>query len=647
MKPLNPLQIPGSLLLTALQALSELIVHHPTSFRPYVPQLQAVILPLIAPTPSDPSAADRRKNLSGSVIETARRLLASLHVCGPKGTAGDEWAKSLQSLLVSTQRTADKVFRSLVEDWRPPVERADVAQPSSLDEVICDQHPGPLALPGWTGIYAGIERLNGLLQAVQVFMSSTTSVPIVLPVSTIMNLVDRVLSALQPSSTRSSRNRLEISRDEREGLFNGLPQLHVSAIGSVSLMISRLGHGCAATSQIALDQIFWVLESEHHDGSIRKAAYEAVSQILRAFGSSLPKSHVISLSRCVKLACADLLPEDDTFMQTGDVLLQSGSKHSDNAASSNADSYLKSARARITNSIASQDVVEAARRLLALSLTNLPPGYLSYAIRCQVDRTAILTNNKEVMLASVINSSVSAKGQKSVSSIVPFLARAYPEASGVEVLLRPQMPLLQARTANGEEAVSDMGESPYQPVPRIIDGRSDTHNGTFGLNGGRGVAALPAEPNDDIDGLTPSSKEIDQPSLATRPQSPFAVSYVSSKRDREEDIGISNGADDVKHATTIESEIRDVDSSIKRARLIDDATTTVEDKFGRPETAHADILDQTAGNPVAISSTTTPAYDANYDENQGDSDESDFVMPTLNLDPDTDEEDDDEEEDDD
>lgn len=231
---LLPSQSP--LVLIVLQAFTELITLHPSLFRPFVSQIQTLVFPLIAPTPSDLGSEEQMTTVCGRLSATARKLFVLLHVCGPKNTAGEEWTRSLQTVIVSTQATADRVFRALSEDWRPRTSKTHGAD-LTMSETVSDRKPQPLALSGWNGIYAGIERLDGLLCTVQTFIASTSSTAVALPVNNILSLTDRVLSLLHPSGTRGSRIRPEISRDEREGLGLWLPQLHVSAIAILLVLI--------------------------------------------------------------------------------------------------------------------------------------------------------------------------------------------------------------------------------------------------------------------------------------------------------------------------------------------------------------------------------------------------------------------------
>ena len=52
--------------------------------------------------------------------------------------------------------------------------------------------------------------------------------------------------ACQPSNTKDSRIRPDVGRDERDGLTAGLPQLHISAMNLLFVMIQCMGSAFAA-----------------------------------------------------------------------------------------------------------------------------------------------------------------------------------------------------------------------------------------------------------------------------------------------------------------------------------------------------------------------------------------------------------------
>lgn len=629
--------IQSPLLFVILQALSELIAMHPTSFRPFVPQIQSVAYQLIAPTPSYFETGTDPISSSASVSQSARRLFVLLHVSGPKNTAGEEWAKSLDVLMISVQRTVDKVFRSLIED--SSTEKYDVLSSNLAGDVVSDQKPAPMALPAWVGIHAGIERLDGLLHTLQAFLVSATAVAIILPIGSILNLVDRVLSAFPPGNGRNPRVRPVIGRDEREGLWVGLPRLQRSAIGVCSLLISRVGHSSAGIVSTILEQLLWTFESQHRNDDFREAAYGLLSQILTAFGPSLPRTYSISLSRCIRICCEDLLPSVESQLQGGQASFPDNQKSPNGIRSSaNADSYLKPANNQGEISSASTNVLQAARELLPLTLMNLPDDYLPFSLRCQIDRTAIITKNQKAMLASVMNPIFKRKGQKQASSILPLLARAYPEALEVEALLRPQMPPIQSRRSDEGHAESVEEEDTYMhDQPQI--GESDRfYHDLVGTNGNANVSGVQV---DAIPGA------VEEATLSTEPTGRSeitatglreikpALSYPSTKHDREEDSDFDKREfDEGDSKNQAKSELAG-----KRLRVGNGEIGTEIVMDSAP--AYRAIVN-TGGPGQAVKKVSALDSAAVSDRHrvlqQEDSDESEFEMPILNLDPDTDEE---------
>ncbi|KAJ6185603.1 hypothetical protein N7519_006904 [Penicillium mononematosum] len=59
-----------------------------------------------------------------------------------------------------------------------------------------------------------------------------------------------------------------------------------------------------------------------------------------------------------------------------------------------------------------------------------------------MDRSIILTSDKDAMFASVLNPVPAVKGRGAGSSIIPFLTRPYADQMEVEALVRPRMPVL-------------------------------------------------------------------------------------------------------------------------------------------------------------------------------------------------------------
>lgn len=632
---------PSPHVLVVLQALSELIVIHPTSFRPFLPQMQSLTHPLIAPTPS--SIELEIDPTFDSVSESARRLFVLFHVCGPKNTAGEEWAKSVDGLIASVHRTIDRVFRSLIEDWMPSTGAFDAS--SNIEDVVSDPNPVPLALPAWSGIHAGVERLDGLLRTLHAFLASKNSMAVIVPLGQILNLIDRVLSAFPPGNGRIPRMRPEIGRDEREGLWAGLPRLQTTAIGVYSLMLSRVGFGSASLASTILEQTLWIFESQCRNDDFRGAAYGLISQILSSFGPSLRRTHAASLSRCIRLCCEDLLPSMDSQLRDGQASFPDTQRPPNGSTSSNADSFLKSVTNQVYLSGTSNSVLQAAEELLPLTLSNLPNNFLPFSLRCQIDRTAIITDNKKAMLASVMNPTSKRKGQKQTSSILPLLARAHPEALEVEALLRPQMPPIQFPRSEEIGMESDDEDTYMHNSPqlgessvfhqKLVD-RNENASTRRDITVGQSGEQVNATPGATEEGTT--STEIANISVLPTvglPEPEYVFSPEDKKRNREEESGFDTQKD-------IEDDIQEragAGSAKKRSRVdLDEAQeqTPLELAPGDPTVADT-------GVPAPVSKTTLPSVSAAVSNKQpilgnDASDESNFEMPILHMDSDTDEE---------
>lgn len=635
---------PSPHLLVVLHALSELIVMHATSFRPFLSQMQSLTHPLIAPTPSSIEIGNDPN--SNSISESARRLFVLFHVCGPKNTAGEEWAKSVDGLITSVQRTIDKVFRSLIEDWTPSIGASDGASSDLIEDVVSDPKPVPLTLPAWTGIHAGVERLDGLLRTLQAFLASTNATAVTLPLGQILNLVDRVLSAFPPGNGRIPRIKPEIGRDEREGLWAGLPRLQTSALGVYSLILSRMGSGSASLASTILEQALWIFESQCVNDGFRGAAYGLVSQVLSSFGPSLPRTHAASLSRCIRMCCEDLLPSVDSQSQGGQASFPETQRPPNGFTSSNAGSYLKPVRNQVDISGTSSSVLQAAEGLLPLTLSNLPNDFLPFSLRCQIDRTAIITDKKTAMLASVMNPTSKRKGQKQTSSILPLLARAHPEALEVEALLRPQMPPIQFRRSEME---SD-DEDTYMHDHSQVGESSAFHHNLVDKNGNASaerdlaVGESGEQVNTKPGAIEEGTSSTEPPGVSGLtaiglPEPEYVFSHMDKKRNREDESGLEtqeDGEDDVQ-------EQAEAGSSKKRSRVDPDEAqgqTPLKLAPVDPTVVETDV-------PALVSKTVSPSDSATVSnkhpilENDA-SDESDFEMPILNMDSDTDEEEDEE-----
>lgn len=453
---------------TVIQALCELIPNHPSLFRPFVAQIRLLVQPLIAATQSD-LGMSREKNLSinaPSIAQHSRKLFVLLNVCAPKKLSGDEWTRSVQNVINSSHRTADLVFRAVIEDWEPSSTRiqSDSIATRLFSETISDMESDDLGLPGWRGIYAGMERLDGLLRTIQTFLTGSTPSNVNLPISSILDVVTRVLSVTAPLAENRNaahgdlRVNSEIGRDEREGLLSSLPSVHVLALGVLSTLISRLGYNSASFCQGALTQALWLFESEYANSDVRKMTYELTAEILALVGLSLSKSTAPLMSNCAEKCCEDLMSPMRSSCGLLDSTQPSRKLAANGAVTLNADSYIKSPTTATEGLAVPNSIQLSASKLLPFLLTHVPRDFFAFGMRAEIDRVAILTRNKKAMLASVLNPPSKPKSGPEMSSSLIFLAREFPDKLEVDALMRPRLPVLQRRRDDEDGEFDTYGE---------------------------------------------------------------------------------------------------------------------------------------------------------------------------------------------
>ena len=649
------------LLETVLEALGELLPHHPTAFRPFVAQIRSLILLLLAPTPSNLLQGGSTKQ---SIVETgsptspctaaAQRLFVLLHYCAAKNASVDEWNKALRVTIANIHNTTDQVFRAIFEDWESSIKtRINGTNSKDYSIIVSDAGLDLLGLPGWNGIHAGCERLSGLLLLLRSSLATQNSSVVSLPVGAMVDAITRVLSLLVPAATDQRpyeggpRLNPEISREEREALWARLPQIHVAALRTLSTLLARLGTASSALSHGLLDLLLWVFRSEHTFEEIRTSIYELVSQILVQAGPSLPRSVVSSMSPLIRSCCKDLLPSQERPAPSIKTL---GNKttQSNMMSSTNADSFLVTATLPTTQTI-SPELQAAASALIPLLLMSLPQNMLSFSLRSQIDRTAILSRNKEAMLASVLNPPTSKKGS---SSIMPLLAREFPETPAVEAIIRPRMPVLQRRRDDNGDIQSDEDDD-----LDLQYNNTSAENGLGTLEDAGRSQEMSTQLGNGVDVVetaiaSASADPILLPSTVVLQEAEPTILDASNKRGRSESRGAVTPATVPDLVATLPDSTQQSEGpTIKRVRLGSEAVDTDKDLANTNYHAAADMgaavgpSDQVppvaSGEKAAVPVSSATSVKATIVE--ADSDDDDFEIPPLDMGLDTDEEDDEEE----
>jgi pre-rRNA-processing protein RIX1 len=451
--------VPSSLRETIFRSFCMLLPRHTTIYRPFISHIRQAIRPFLAPTSSD------NQFVSQLLKESAQHLDVLLHQTAPKNSGGEEWGKAVRGLVQTVHETADHVFRAVIEDWESTASYSgravDVNQPL---------HGGGNAaedLLPWTGINSGVERITGLLELLAEYFKSETSTSVAIPLGSVFDMVTRMLSiAVPPSSAESSNGhgaaRLHpaIDRDERDGLWSGMPQIYVATLQVINTIAERIEEAFLSISQGSLDQLAWVFPFGKHSPDFRLNAYKLTAKTLFYIGQSFDRAQVGRLSGIIRSCCRDLQIVDPVLGGLGAVE-DSGRKAKGQLEGSNhnADTFLRTTIAVPLKETAKPPVATEAGELLPLLLSHIPQQCLDLSLRSLVERTAILTHNKGAMLASILNPFVGKNG-KAMTSILPHLTREFGNDDTVEILLRPRLPLLPSASTRSfnEERVKEDSE---------------------------------------------------------------------------------------------------------------------------------------------------------------------------------------------
>ncbi|KAI9374921.1 rRNA processing/ribosome biogenesis-domain-containing protein [Aspergillus egyptiacus] len=602
-----------------LRAYAELIARHPTIFRPFTSQIHSVLQGIVGST----SALYPQP-----VVDIAEQLFIALHHCAPKNTGGEEWKNACRMTMSSIHTTADHVLRAVVEQWESvdPSLRSQLGHSIDYAQEVGSRGADALGLSGWQGLDVGVNRLLALLQMLSNFLTTATSSTVCIPVGAILDLTARLMSVTVPSDAGSVQANPQISRRERENLFAELPRIHAACIKVLQTLVDTLETAALPVVQTILEQTLWVFRAERFNRRIRTSVYSLINTLLEYMGPSMNKKSVSSLTYIIRTCCSDILPPEGEKEPSSDV--KNKSKTSGGIV--NADFFLNPnlKQSRQTNASARfPKLGRAASSLLSTVLTSLPTEFLAPPIRAEIDRTIIMTSEKNAMYASVLNPFPAVKGRGANISIIPFLARSYMSDMDVEALIRPRMPVLASSHNVGHYANMDEDdEDEMQPEPISASSQPVPED--------TGFLKPSTTPNlqDLVDSTLPSNKRnyAQEPAVQSSVPSsvPQPAEEVQFKKARFEKI-----------STT---------SSIEQPSVVSAATSMKSTSTFTPEAPlsaasvqdDSPMLDATASGSTSIIVEQASSVSQTGATAPPEEEDSDDEMPTLNLEPDTDEEED-------
>ncbi|KAF2764278.1 hypothetical protein EJ03DRAFT_34011 [Teratosphaeria nubilosa] len=602
---------------TVLEAFGTLVPRHPTIFRTNEPQIRSLLGKVLSGTNGDQSS-----HYSESARKTSQRLLVLLSHCSPKQGAAGKWDETLRSTVAAAHSTCDRVLRSVAGNWQSTSGvRASVPHSVLYQGEVAGEGDESLGLSGWQGIFAGSERLTMLLNLVGSHVLNATSGAVAVRLGLIADLLTRTLSIRAKSGKhQGSQANSQIPKDERDALFSVLPRVHASSLRVLRILLRRFGPASMPIVQPILTQVTWVFGSEAFDSTLRPSAYQTLALVLEIHGPHMSKDDIADIEPIAKACCQDLLPSGD---EKGTPIAHTNgiASKSSTAANGMIGQRYTSPASRPTQLCG---LKRSAQALLPICLSSLNPAHVPGRLRTLLERTAVLTQNKDALLAAVLYPAQNKRQAGPQASLLPLVARQFPDTTGVEALLRPRMPIIRTRwMVHHDEAADNEYEAEIaNPADENQGGASDFITAYSGISNLE-VAGAVVRTHSSTHQLE-VEQNGDQESVITR---------VSEKR--------------------VAERVGD-DHSAKRLRTSHPAQTTatlpVESLQGadqdavRSDTTHTSNQPQssfvTAPEPSqqAIASTVTPT---NTTAKEADDDDSDFEMPPLTMEQDTEPEDED------
>lgn len=421
------LRVLSPLLLPVLKSWYQLMLRFPSTFRPHVPSIRAICLSLL----SDASCP-------ATIVTSASRLVSRLHFCAPKNAAASEWVQLCNQTIDATHNAADHVFRSVMEDWVSSISRTSRLEGKRKTATeISHPNPDELGLDAWTGVATGCNRIVVLLDLLRRVLTGQHAQSVSLPLGSVMNLCARFTSVTLPTAKFTLRSNPEVGRDEREELWLYLPNIHTAVIDLFNALVRTFGQALMPIVRPIALQLWDVFEAEADNRQIRTAFYQFMTELLarRAFG--VAKEDYETLNGMLRYCCADLLHEAG---------VETTNKHGPQFKSQKSTDLSLAPVQPDTQNIKSEfgsrsKLSEAAWKLLPVVFTNIPLHLFPRSVRTELDRTAILLNHHEAILASTLNPPQSRHASKtSTPSLLLFLAASDIESLSKEALLRPRMP---------------------------------------------------------------------------------------------------------------------------------------------------------------------------------------------------------------
>lgn len=450
---------------TTLESFAQLLPHHPTIFRTH----QTAISQLIVSTIESSTSRD--------ITQLACRISVLLHQCEPKGGAAQKWETSLAATVRLAHSAADKALIAVQEDWQS-VAGNNINKHALLPTYNnAQESKAPSDRPVQQFVSAGAESLKQNLHLLTTYFSLATNSHVTASLGSIADLLTRLFAVtISHSASRTSVKFLPgTDREQRDALACLLPDIHVAALELLSTLLDRYGHQLTPALHSFFDQLLWIFHAESSNVAVRTAVYAVMHKLLQLIGPTMTKQSTASMRRFIVACCDDLMPAQEEKPTQAN---PDAAKPAQGAM--NADSFLRQSKASSVLQTQFAGLHKAAHDLLPIFLSNLPSKHVPVAIRSQIDRAAVVSRHKDAMVASTLNHPLSDGVSAKTNSLLPLLAREFPQEPQVETLLRPRMPVIETGRrstgqVNGGAEDEDEHESDID-VDEVLDDAEENEN---------------------------------------------------------------------------------------------------------------------------------------------------------------------------
>ncbi|KAF2718670.1 hypothetical protein K431DRAFT_230292 [Polychaeton citri CBS 116435] len=609
---------------TYLDAFATLLPKHSTIFRTNENVIRRLCCSVLQSSSILPSESSPR-HYTQHHQKSARVILVLLHHCAPKQSTSDKWMSSFDLIVKATHRTCDHLFRSLHEEWisttgyRPPVAGHELRLGDCAISGPDEAELGP-----WHGVYTGAERLAQLLRLLTTFLGVGTVNAVTIKAGVITDLLTRVLSI-----SKNCKPQQEVRKQERDDLHQVLPTLHTVALLSTEATVQRLGESFIGQAQSVLELVRSTFEAYQHHADVSSVAFRLIARLVFMYGSSFDQEDVKSLNEILKTCCNDLLPQESRKPQA--LTLQPGQV----VSASKGDQIGTHQGSETIDRDVSQLRKNCAQKLLSTAMLKLNPKYLPSSTRALMDRTAILSSDRQAMVSSIMNPSLNPDGSHQ-ASVLPVLTRLFPGDLQVEAILRPRLPAIDRRGMPREVQHRDEESED--------DTLSETAGSSFPIANSRGNVS-----DDEDEGPTSgllsalaedakrsNTRMYEMASTSTANGLSESTLHKHSRADSG-DIVVESSAKRMRPSPVAESLLPEYAQELAGAdQLTANADVPAVVQVHAPNQESTTIVSNPDG-PVATNSTKSEAVEVTTGDVEAD--DSDFEMPALTMEPDTDPED--------